>query len=507
MGKLKLATVIIALAVMMVFIWAAYLAGAASASTGSRDAWTINQLSQLRGERSGDLFNKAMRILESDYYMAIDEEAKTGLIYGAIQGMVNELRKEPFNDNFSHFYDPELYKDLDAQTSGEYAGIGILMGTTPDGFYPEISSVFPNTPAEEAGIEPQDIITAVDDEDTFGMILPEVATRIKGKEETEVKLTVYRATENEYYDFTVVRREVTFSSVSDVEMLDGTTGYLKINNFGEQTSDDFFAAVDGMLEEGMQVLVVDLRNNAGGLMKPAVDIAERFIDEGEVVEIVERDDQHTSIYANPDVKKYKLPLILLINENSASASEILVGALKDHKLATVIGTQSYGKGVIQAVTPMEKTVEERQNDSGQTYKQEVVKSALAITIGKYMTPDGHDIHGVGIEPNIWFNIDNRLQDEPELKQLEQVVREKTEELRQLRAQLIKYVRDNDTIKDKATAVAHKLASGEEVADEARVEPEETEHMPVAAMNNGHEPEVTEENEQQESDTDNEKQGE
>ncbi|MBN2083072.1 S41 family peptidase [bacterium] len=490
---------------MMVFIWAAYLAGAASASTGGRDAWTINQLSQIRNERSGDLFNKAMRILESDYYMPIDEEAKTNLVYGAIQGMVNELRKEPFNDNFSHFYDPELYKDLDAQTSGEYAGIGILMGTTPDGFYPEISSVFPNTPAEEAGIEPQDIITAVDDEDTFGMILPEVATRIKGKEETKVKLTVYRATENEYYDFTVERREVSFSSISDIKMLDGTTGFLRINNFGEQTDKDFFSAVDELLEQGMQALVIDLRNNSGGLMKPAVDIAERFIDEGVVVEIVERNDEHTAIYANPDVKKYDLPLVVLINENSASASEILVGALKDHGLATIVGTQSYGKGVIQAVTPMEKTVEEMKDEDGQSYKQEVVKDALAITIGKYMTPNGHDIHGVGIEPDIWFTIDNRLQDEPELKRMEQVVREKTEELRQLRAELIKYVRDNDTIVDKATDVADRLARGEEVPDEGRVEPEAEEHMPVAAMNNG--ADHPEENETEEPDTENEEQGE
>lgn len=480
MRKANLAGIIAGLAILVIFVWAAYIAGAASASTGSAYG-TDKLLAQIRGQQKPDLVNRALSMLKNDYFMLIDEEQEQHLLYGAISGMTNVLRQEPFKDDFSHFYDPELYKDLQAQTTGEYAGVGILMGSTADGLYPEIVTVFPETPAAEAGIEPDDIITEVAGEDTFGMILPEVATRIKGEPGSSVDLTLYRPAEGEYYDLTVERRDVQFSSVSDVEMLEGGTGFVRISSFAEDTAADFRAAVEQLLDTGMQALVIDLRNNSGGLYPAAIDVANCFVLEGLIVEVMMRNDETQPVYADPDARKYELPLVVLINANSASASEILVGALQDHGLAKVIGERSYGKGVIQAVNPMEAEWVEKFNDEGRSYREEQVKSALALTIGKYYTPLHNDIHGVGIEPDVWHELANRLAEEPELKALETQIREQTDELRQLRAQFYRYIRDNDATRDLAIEIAGQLGRGMEVADVPQVELPLEEHAPLVSV--------------------------
>ena len=480
MRKVNLAGIIAGLAILIIFVWAAYIAGAASASTGSAYG-TDKLLAQIRGQQKPDLVNRALSMFKNDYFMHIDGEQEQQLLYGAVSGMTNVLRQEPFSDDFSHFYNPELYKDLQAQTTGEYAGVGILMGSTADGLYPEIVTVFPDTPAAEAGIEPDDIITEVAGEDTFAMILPEVATRIKGEPGSSVDLTLYRPAEGEYYDLTVERRDVQFSSVSDVEMLAGGIGYIRVTAFAEETGADFRAAVEQLLDTGMQALVIDLRNNSGGLYPAAIEVANCFVPEGLIVEVVMRDDETQPVYADPDARKYDVPLVVLMNANSASASEILVGALQDHGLAKVIGERSYGKGVIQAVNPMEAEWVEKVDDQGRSYREEQVKSALALTIGKYYTPLHNDIHGVGIEPDVWHELANRLAEEPELKTLETQIREQTDELRQLRAQFYRYIRDHDTTRDLAIEVAEQLGRGLQVADVPQLELPQEEHVPLASV--------------------------
>jgi len=477
---------------MVLFIWAAYIAGVASASTGGGggDTFFLNQLSQIRSQRSPDLVKKAMNMLETEYYKPIDDKTKEKMMYGAVEGLVSVLREEPYNDNFTHFYDPELYADLQAQTTGEYAGVGILMGISADGMYPEVSSVFEDTPAEEAGILDADIITQVDGETTFGMILPEVATRIKGEPGTSVHLNIFRPLENEYLEFDVLRQEVHFSSVSDVQLDDQHIGFIRINNFAEQTGADFRAAVEDLLDQGMEALVIDLRNNSGGLFQAAIDVANCFVADNDViVRIYDRDaamskkeDDGIAIDADPSVPKYDIPLVVLINENSASASEILVGALKDHGLAKVVGEKSFGKGVIQAVNPMDYVTEERVNAEGEKYRQNVAHSALALTVGKYFTPDRHDIHMRGIEPNIWYTVDNRLATEPTLIDLDKQIEQKIEELRQLRTELSRYLRDNDTVRDLGVETAEKLAKGIDVPDVPKLEPEEVAPTPPEEAN-------------------------
>jgi len=486
--KLSLATIITVLAVMVLFIWAAYIAGVASASTGGSDAFFLNQLGQVRSQPSPDLIRKAMNMLETEYYKPLDDATKEKMMYGAVEGLVSVLREEPYNDNFTHFYDPELYADLQAQTTGEYAGVGILMGISADGMYPEVNSVFADTPAEEAGMLEADIITQVDGESTFGMILPEVATRIKGETGTSVHLAVFRPLENEYLEFDLMRQDVHFSSVSDVGLDDQKVGFIRINNFAEQTGSDFRAALEDLLAQDMQSLVIDLRNNSGGLFQAAIDVANCFVKDSEViVRIYDRDaalstteDDGIAIDADPDFKKYEIPLVVLINENSASASEILVGALKDHGLAKVVGEKSFGKGVIQAVNPMDYVTEEFVNKEGEEYKQKVAHTALALTIGKYFTPDRHDIHMRGIEPNIWYTVDNRLATEPTLIELDKQIKAKIDELRMLRTELSRYLRENDSVRDLGVETAAKLAKGLEVKDVPKLEPEVEEPAPLAA---------------------------
>lgn len=481
MLRLNLGTLIVALAVLLLFTGAAYLAGVASASSGGREAWSLNQLTQIRSARKPDLVERALRILKSDYFMEIDEQMEQQLLYGAVEGMTSVFRHEPFNDNFTHFYDPELFKDLEAQTSGEYAGVGILMGTTADGMYPEIITVFPDTPAEEGGLQAEDIITSVDDEDAFGMILPEVATRIKGEPETTVQLGYYRPAEGQFLDIELTRRHVQYSTITDVELLADNVGFIRVTNFAEQTGQDFRAAVKDLLGQGMQSLVIDLRNNAGGLYQGALEIADMFIKDGAIVKIQSRGEIIQVDRANPNVKKYDIPLVVLINGQSASSSEILVGALKDHGLCTVVGQTSYGKGVIQAVNPMDYTWADKTSDNGESYREQQINTALALTIGKYYTPFDHDIHGIGIEPQIWFDLDNRLQTEVELTALYEQAEAKLEELTQLRTQANQLIREHDAMREKGAAVARLLAAGQDVPDEPRLESPEEEHSPASSL--------------------------
>jgi carboxyl-terminal processing protease len=439
-------------------------------------------LVNLRGEPV-DLVQKALRMLKGEYFKKIDAETEEKLVYAALRGMTTALQGEPFNDGFTLFYDPELYADLQAQTTGEYEGVGILMGLTDDVMYPQIVMVFPDTPAEEAGLEPDDIITEVDDADTFGMLLPEVAVRIKGEPGSQVHLAVYRPSEGEFAEFDVMRRDVQFSSVSDVQLVGEGVGYIKIINFAEQTAADFHAGMEELLAQGMEALVIDLRNNAGGLFDAALDVASFFVPADEpLVEVEYRGEMADTWRARSDVEKYELPLVVLLNAQSASASEILAGALRDHGLAKMVGEKSFGKGVIQAVNPLETEKVEFVSEDGEKYTQDVVVSAMAITIGQYFTPLRHqEIHGIGIEPQLWFDINNRLASEPELKALDEQIQAKLSELRTLRSQLNRHLREHDAIRSYAAEVAHRLALGEEIADVPRLEPEQQEHQPLAVV--------------------------
>lgn len=476
--RINLSVWLVAFGVLLLSMSLAYLAGAASANGGTQAS--KGMLSQITTARDDALVGRALRMLEQGYFMEIKPEQRKQLIYGALNGMFSELRKDPYKDEFSHFYDPELYNDLQAQTTGEYAGVGVLMGVTADGMYPEVVTVFPNTPAEEVDVQPNDIITEIDGVDTFGLILPEVATKIKGKPGTTVKMKFFRPADGEFYDKDLVRREVAYSSIAKQELLPDAVGYVKISNFAEETGADFRKAMDELTAKGMTSLVLDLRDNTGGLLTAAAEIADCFVEGGLIVEIDYRNEGDKPLYADPKTKKYKLPLVVLINANTASASEVLTSCLRDFGLAKVIGEKSFGKGVVQEVVPLEKSVVDVTAPDGKVYKDNKIVSAVAITVGKYYTKDHKEIHGVGIEPDIWYDFNNRLQEDAKLKSFDDQIRAKRDELIAIRAEELRYMRSSDADKQRAADIAKKLQRGENIPNVPQLKPEEEEHSPLVS---------------------------
>lgn len=474
---------------MLAFLVIGYLFGA-SASQGEPTV-TAGPLSDIRRQLGHDkmsegskLVDRAFAQLEDEYFMDIDDATRQKMLYGALQGMLQPLRKDPYADDFTNFYDPEFYKNLMAETTGDYAGIGILMGVTADGVYPEVNTVFENTPAEKVGIMVDDVITEVAGEDTYGMILPEVANRIKGEPGTKVKIKIYRPADGDIKDFELERADVTYSSVSKHDMLGDGVGYIKITNFAEDTGKDFRAAMEDLSGKGMKSLIIDLRDNPGGLLNAAVDVADVFVSKdddvggkggpGSIVTVEFRGDssRNETLFVKDDTKKYKLPVVIMVNANSASASEVLTSALRDYGVAKIFGEKSFGKGVVQAVTPMEPSDDAKAASKGEA------KSAMAIVIGKYFTPKHVEIHKHGIEPDIWYNFQNQLLDDPKLKQFEDELEAQRDKAGKIRTEATRYIRANDMVQKEAQKVAAALGRGEKVPDRAEVKPKEEAHDPL-----------------------------
>jgi carboxyl-terminal processing protease len=482
--QFNLSTFIIFTVIVLVFTVTGFFAGTVTARANGQGPQSSRVLDQLRLVAQGNLVDQTLRQLKHHYFMDIDTDNEKKLMYGAVSGMMNELRQDPFSDEFSHFYDPELYKDLEAQTTGEYPGIGILMGMSSDGMYPEVVTVFDNTSAMEVGMQKEDIITKIGDKDAFGMYLPQVATLIRGEPGTKVELEVYRPSDNEFFNFTVERRNVEYSSVSKIELKPGNVGYIELSTFADQTAKDFNAAMVKLQGEGMKSLVIDLRGNTGGLFNAACEVADLFItkdmkatpdsEPGVLVTVEQRVNgklERQAMIASEDGPKYKLPIVILAGPSTASSSEILTGALRDYGLAKVVGETTFGKGVVQAVNPLE-------------YEGEKAIDALAITIGKYYTPAGHDLHRIGIDPDIWYDWDSQLKEDSELQQLNDVAEKKRDELLELRAQVRKYLREHDMLLEHGAQIADKLAKGEKVPDVPKPAEKEEKHLPIEAAQNG-----------------------
>ena len=471
--------------VLLLVAAASLFLGMSLARSSDGNGGTTDLLQKIRGMQNPDLVEKTFKLLDRDYFTELDNETKQKMEYAAVSGMLSVLREEPFGDDFTHFYDPELYSDLNAQTTGEYAGVGILMGVSADGHYPEIATVFPNTPAESVGILKDDVIAKIEGEDTYNMILPEVATKIKGPIGTKVKVEIYRSGEPELLKFEIERQQVEYSSIQATEMLDGGVGYIKISNFAEETGPDFRSELEHLSEQGLKSLIIDLRDNTGGVLTAARDVADCFVKEGMIVEVETRNNSDSAkLEADPNTTKYDIPVVVLINDGTASASEVLTQALIDYKVAKVIGEKSFGKGVVQAVIPMDYD-ENRE-----------IHSALAVVIGKYYTPSHAEIHKLGISPNIWYDVNNQLLDDPVLRNLDEQIVAKGKEIQELRTQLTRHLRASDAMLTKGEAVANLLAQGEDVPDVAKLEPEPDEegHITADALDPkpGPEPDSTEE---------------
>ena len=310
------------------------------------------------------------------YYL--DDYEQENLESGLLNGFMSGL-----GDPYSCYYTKEDYQSLTEEDSGEYKGIGITV--MQDALTGEvvIEQVMKDQPAYKAGIESGDIITAVDNEKVEGLRLNEVVHRIKHSKDEKVKISISR--EEKELEFLVDKANIVIQSVES-EMKEGTIGYISVSQFIENTDEQFIEAVDKLEKEGMTGLVLDLRDNGGGLVDSCVNMVSRIIPEGDLIVYTEDKNGGKIEYNSNSDKVLDVPIVILVNEDTASASEIMTGCLKDYGLAEVLGTQTFGKGIVQSIVPF------------------VDGSAMKLTVAKYYTPKGNDIHKVGIEPDIKMEI-------------------------------------------------------------------------------------------------------
>ncbi len=330
---------------------------------GSRDSETYRQLNLF-----GDVFER----VRAEY---VEETTDEDLIKAAINGMLSSL------DPHSSYLDPKNYRDMQMQTRGEFGGLGIEV-TMEDG-YVKVVSPIDDTPAARAGLQPGDVITHLDGESVMGLTLADAVEKMRGKPDTDLTLMIRRG-EEAPFEVTVTRDIIRIRSVR--WRTEGDIGYLRITSFSEQTGEgigEAFAEFEDELGGSMQGVLLDLRNNPGGLLDQAITVTDTFLDRGEIVSTRGRDERDGQRYnaTEGDIAK-GLPMVVLINGGSASASEIVAGALKDHRRAIVVGTRSFGKGSVQTIQPIPG------------------HGAIRLTTARYYTPAGVSIQAKGIEPDL-----------------------------------------------------------------------------------------------------------
>jgi len=315
------------------------------------------------------------KLRESYYSQKLDEHQLT---YNAIRGMLQAL-----NDPYTRFLDPESYKRMREENEGNFVGIGAQLDVNKkQQVY--IKEPLPSSPAVKAGIKAGDVILKVDDKPIAGLEIDKVVERIRGEEGTKVKLTLLRANQSKPIDITIVRRVVQPPVVRS-KVLDPKNGigYIRLYGFNERSDSQFDAAMNELEKQHVQGLILDLRQNPGGLLQVAVEIGSRFIEDGPIVIIKDRSG-HTEEF-NVDRSKHnhkRYPLVVLVDKQSASASEIVAAAIQDDKAGTIVGTDTFGKARVQTVSAL------------------LDGSAISVTTAKYLTPKGRDINKVGVKPDI-----------------------------------------------------------------------------------------------------------
>ena len=347
------------------FFFAGFLAGASKSPTEE------DEYSYLK------LFTDVLKIVKENY---VEEPKIKDLIYGALSGMVSSL------DPFSSFFPPDKYKEFMEETEGEFGGVGIEISMEKG--RPIVVAPIEGTPAFKAGLRAGDIILAVDGEDTFGKSLLEIVKKIRGKPGTKVKLTIMRKGLDKPITVEITRAIIKIESVKYTKY--GDIGYVKLTQFQHYTSRDLRKALKDLFSQGIRGLVVDLRNNPGGLLSEAVKVSDLFLPEGKLIVYTKgRRDEEKYYAKEPALIPPQLPVVVLINKGSASASEIVTGALQDHHRAIIVGEKSFGKASVQNIIPLEDG------------------SAIKITVAYYYTPSGKLIHGKGIDPDIKVAMDER----------------------------------------------------------------------------------------------------
>ncbi len=320
---------------------------------------------------------RKLQVLEStiDQYFYLegltDEKLQDGLYKGLLEAL---------EDPYSEYYTAAELEDLMSQMSGIYYGIGAYVSMDKKSSLPKISGVIAGTPAEAAGLRANDLLYKIGDISTYGMSLTEAVSYIRGEEGTEVTMTIIREGVSDYLEVTATRQKVISPTVK-YQMLDDEMGYIQIVEFDDITADQFADALATLRGSQMKGLILDLRANPGGGLASVVDISEMLLPDGLVVYTEDKDGNRVE-YKSDGKREIDIPMVVLVDMNSASAAEILAGAIQDYGKGTLIGTTTFGKGIVQQIIPF------------------MDGSAVKVTVSSYFTPKGRNIHGIGIEPDI-----------------------------------------------------------------------------------------------------------
>lgn len=312
------------------------------------------------------------KLIDENYLHDVDEEElQEGIYKGYISGL---------DDPYSVYYDEEETKSFYETTEGEYDGIGAVLSQNMDTGIITLVQIYDDSPAMKAGLQDEDILYKVDKEEVTGEDLTEVVSHIKGEKGTTVDITVLRGEENEEVTVTVTRDTIQAQTV-EYRMLEDNLGYIAVSEFDSVTYDQYQQALEDLQNQGMQGLIVDLRNNPGGNLSTVCDMLDLMLPEGLIVYTEDKDGNRQEMTSD-DEHQFNLPMTVLMNGNSASASEIYAGAIQDYGLGKIVGTQSYGKGVVQQIFDLKDG------------------TCVKLTIAEYFTPNGRNINGEGITPDV-----------------------------------------------------------------------------------------------------------
>jgi carboxyl-terminal processing protease len=337
----------------------------------AKDDGPTEVAAEVNGEQGIPVLSDALDEILSN---AVDPPSEKALVRGALRGMIKVLKKS--DDPYALFYSPQGYKNFQELTTGRFSGIGVWV--KPRGARLEIVSVLPDTPALEAGLRRGDIVMAVEGRHVSEMTPDEAVARIKGPEGTSVDLEIKR--DGEVLEFSITRADLELPNLQ-ARLTNENFGYIHLMGFARGAGRQLRAEVERFVADGAEGIILDLRDNGGGLFDEAIDVASIFIENGDVV-IYREQNQDDAVYEARGDAFEDVPVVVLVNEGTASASEIVAGALQDRERAVLVGTTTYGKGAVQEIIPL------------------LDSSALKLTTAAYLTPSGSDINGEGIEPDV-----------------------------------------------------------------------------------------------------------
>lgn len=370
-----------------------------SAGTGFYLSRKGNAASGKVSENTAEKVDYLEKIINAYY---LDDIDKKELADGVYKGLLSGL-----NDPYSVYYTAEEYRELQESTEGTYCGVGAIVSQNAETGVITVIKIFENAPGDKAGMKDGDVIYKVEGKEVTGENIDKVVSKMKGEKGTKVNITVYRTSENKYIDLEITRDSVDVPTVS-YKMLDKKMGiaYIQISQFDNVTYDQFMDAIKALKAKGMKAVIFDVRDNPGGVYDIVCNMLDELLPEGTIVYTKDKYDKEEREMSDADC--LDIPMVVLQNENSASASEIFAGAIQDYGVGKIIGTQSFGKGIVQTILPLPDG------------------TAVKITIAKYYTPKDKNIHGKGITPDIDIQQDQSTEADEQLLKAQEVIKEMLE---------------------------------------------------------------------------------